>query len=560
MRTYCAKHGLTLNAFFTTAFALALKAYTGSESAVFATIYNGRGDSRLARSVSMFVKTLPVVLEMAPEQGVEDAIGTTQNWLLNAMTHDIFSFAEIHETWGIGADVLFAYQGEVERDQILCGYPATEVEISLSQSKALFGLDVWLDGDAVVYETEYDPAHYGPYTVEGFVHMLDIICGELLVREKLKDVRLVDEADGQAILALHDTDWPVAERPAYRLLQDSAERWPDRTALVAVDRSLTYAELNSEANAVGHALVERGAKPETVVAVMADRDSRAYVMRQGVLKSGGAFVPIDPEYPEERVRYILEDSGARLLVTTERIAGKWGNLFSLMGVEIVKAEEAVGRYSRENLNVPLDWESLCYVIYTSGSTGKPKGVMLTNHNLVNFVDDDAKNREIQGYTRRGHVSLAIAALTFDFAIARGLEADGILTGAGRARWYNSTVNKILRNEKYYGDALLQKTYTRDFLTKSRVKNEGIVPQYYVQGDHEPIISKEMFLLVQEEIARRQEGKKDASGRTSRYSTCHCFSHIVYCDKCGGLFRRFHWNNCGCKSIVWRCSNRLEKAE
>ena len=141
-------------------------------------------------------------------------------------------------------------------------------------------------------------------------------------------------------------------------------------------------------------------------------------------------------------------------------------------------------------------------------------------------------------------------------IARGLEADGILTGAGRKRWYNSTVNKILKNEKYYGDALLQKTYTTDFLTKARVKNEGIVPQYYVQGNHEPIISKEMFLLVQEEIARRQEGKKDSSGRTSRYSTCHCFSHIVYCAKCGGLFRRVHWNNHGCKSIVWRCSNRL----
>ena len=88
-------------------------------------------------------------------------------------------------------------------------------------------------------------------------------------------------------------------------------------------------------------------------------------------------------------------------------------------------------------------------------------------------------------------------------IARGLEGDGILTGAGRTKWYNSTVNKILKNEKYYGDALLQKTYTTDFLTKTRVKNEGIVPQYYVQGSHEPIISNEMFLLVQEEIARRQ---------------------------------------------------------
>ena len=416
VRAYCEKHGLTLNAFFTTAFGLALKAYTGSESAVFATIYNGRSDSRLARSVSMFVKTLPVVLEISREQGVEEAIKATQNWLLSAMTHDIFSFAEIHEAWGIGSDVLFAYQGEVDHGERLGGYPATEVEMSLSQAKALFGMDVWVDGDAVIYETEYDPAHYGPYTVEGFVRMLDHICGELLVRENVKDVRLIDEMAGQAILALHDTDWPVETRPAYRLLQDSAERCPDRTALVAVDRSMTYEELNSEANAIGHALAERGAGAETIVAVMADRDSWAYVMRQGVLKSGGAFMPIDPEYPEERVRYILEDSGAKLLVTTERIVQRWGELFAELGVEVVRAEEAVTSRSRENLNVPLDWEALCYVIYTSGSTGKPKGVMLTNHNLVNFVDDDVKNREIQGYTKRGRVSLAIAALTFDFSI------------------------------------------------------------------------------------------------------------------------------------------------
>ena len=140
-------------------------------------------------------------------------------------------------------------------------------------------------------------------------------------------------------------------------------------------------------------------------------------------------------------------------------------------------------------------------------------------------------------------------------IARGLEADGILTGAGKTKWYDTTINKILRNEKYYGDALLQKTYTTDFLTKSRVKNDGIMPQYYVHGDHEPIVSKEMFLLVQEEIDRRKHGSY--SGRASRYSNTHCLSGIVYCDRCGGLFRRVHWNNHGCKSIVWRCIDRLE---
>ena len=87
-------------------------------------------------------------------------------------------------------------------------------------------------------------------------------------------------------------------------------------------------------------------------------------------------------------------------------------------------------------------------------------------------------------------------------IAAGLEANGILIGAGKVKWHTSTINKILRNEKYIGDALLQKTYTTGFLTKKRIKNNGTVPQYYVEGNHETIIPKDIFLLVQEELVRR----------------------------------------------------------
>lgn len=88
-------------------------------------------------------------------------------------------------------------------------------------------------------------------------------------------------------------------------------------------------------------------------------------------------------------------------------------------------------------------------------------------------------------------------------IAAGLERDGILTGAGKTRWHTSTINKILRNEKYIGDALLQKTYTTDFLSKTRVKNNGIVPQYYVEGDHDAIIPRDIYMRVQEELVRRR---------------------------------------------------------
>lgn len=143
-------------------------------------------------------------------------------------------------------------------------------------------------------------------------------------------------------------------------------------------------------------------------------------------------------------------------------------------------------------------------------------------------------------------------------IAEGLEQDGILTGAGKTKWYDSTINKILQNEKYMGDALLQKTVTTDFLTKKRVRNTGTLPQYYVEDDHKTIIPKEIFMQVQAELVRRKKVHTGPNGQKRIYSGNNCFSQMVVCGECGELYRRVHWNNHGCKSIVWRCScSRLE---
>lgn len=136
-------------------------------------------------------------------------------------------------------------------------------------------------------------------------------------------------------------------------------------------------------------------------------------------------------------------------------------------------------------------------------------------------------------------------------------ADGILTSAGKEKWHTNTINKILRNEKYMGDALLQKTYTTDFLTKKRIKNNGIVPQYYVEDDHEAIIPKELFMQVQAELVRRRVVHVSPTGKKRSFSCNHCFSQMVFCGDCGDLYRRVHWNNHCCKSIVWRCISRLE---
>ena len=141
-------------------------------------------------------------------------------------------------------------------------------------------------------------------------------------------------------------------------------------------------------------------------------------------------------------------------------------------------------------------------------------------------------------------------------IKRGLESDGILNGAGNARWHESNIKQILTNEKYIGDALLQKTYTVNTLEKKRVANNGIAPKYYVEGSHEAIIDKDVFLRVQAEIARRAniltEGKKRV------YSARYALSSLVVCGHCGDIYRRIKWNNRGCKSTVWRCVSRVEK--
>ena len=142
-------------------------------------------------------------------------------------------------------------------------------------------------------------------------------------------------------------------------------------------------------------------------------------------------------------------------------------------------------------------------------------------------------------------------------IGDGLMKDGILTGAGKPKWRPESVKKILKNEKYIGDALLQKTYTVDVLTKKRVKNNGIVPQYYVENSHKPIIPRDLYMQVQEEMLRRSNLHSGVNRKKRVYSSKYALSSIVYCSKCGDIYRRIAWNNRGKHSTVWRCVNRVE---
>lgn len=142
-----------------------------------------------------------------------------------------------------------------------------------------------------------------------------------------------------------------------------------------------------------------------------------------------------------------------------------------------------------------------------------------------------------------------------YKIARILESEGIRTTTGKEKWHHETIYKMLQCEKYMGDAILQKTYTIDFLTKKKVMNNGYVKKYYVRNSHEAIITKEQFYLVQEEMKRRSCASKRSTRK--RYSSAYPLSGLIICGKCSGTYNRVTWQNKSGKSFVWRCRERLK---
>lgn len=148
-------------------------------------------------------------------------------------------------------------------------------------------------------------------------------------------------------------------------------------------------------------------------------------------------------------------------------------------------------------------------------------------------------------------------------IIADLEADGIKTARGHKKWNDGVIRGMLRNEKYMGDALLQKTYIADLFTRQTKKNTGELPQYYVENSHPAIIDRLTFQRVQEEMARRSSLKKvSAAAKTelAKYSGKYVLTELLSCGNCGSPYRRVTWSRPEGKKIVWRCINRLENGK
>jgi amino acid adenylation domain-containing protein/non-ribosomal peptide synthase protein (TIGR01720 family) len=287
------------------------------------------------------------------------------------------------------------------------------IPVSANSSKFDLGLNVTEQNGELILDMDYNSDLFNATTIHRWLgHLRTLLAGVVSdPRQRLSELQLLDEQEQQQMLVeWNRTQAEFPNRTLVELFEAQVESTPDQIALTLADEKLTYRELNERANRVGHYLRRQGVKPETLVGVMLERSIDLIVSIVGVSKAGGAYVPLDPKYPVDRLSFILEDTGAPLLITKERFADLVTTTANVIQLD-VEAEQ-INQESQENLPPVVTPDHLIYVIYTSGSTGTPKGTLITHAGLVNYLI-----WSLEGYpVAAGNGSPFHTSLSFDLTL------------------------------------------------------------------------------------------------------------------------------------------------
>ncbi|MBR6071206.1 MAG: amino acid adenylation domain-containing protein [Acholeplasmatales bacterium] len=387
LKKFIDSNKLTFNAYFNFAFAFTLSKYLYKYDSLYVTIYNGRNSSKLNNTVSMLVKTLPVYMKYNEEDNVLLKLNEMKENLIGLQANDLYSFSDIVKAYDIKADVMFAYQGDNFTFDKIGGEKVDAILLESDTPKSVFGLDIFLENNVFRAHFEYDEAIYNENTINSFKRLYELILNELMIKKIIKEINLLPEEDLKYYKEFNSSKEPIPNISFNKLIEKQAELNPDRIAVIGKGGEFTYKVFNENCNKVANMLIDEGVKLTDRVVMLMPRIALAYVVRQGIIKSGGAFVPIDPKYPMDRIEYIITNSEAKYLISTKEIIDGNKELIEKTKIKAFDILDIMKSNKINNPNVLIPSDSLCYIIYTSGSTGKPKGVMINHHNLVNYVLD-----------------------------------------------------------------------------------------------------------------------------------------------------------------------------
>lgn len=384
---------LTINTILQGAWALLLNRYSNEDDVLFGATVSGRPtDLPAAESmVGLFINSLPVRVQVSPNASIAEWLRQLQVQQAEMRQYEHSSLVQV-QSW---SDVPRG-QPLFESLIVFENYPVDEAlkqrrftvqfedVTSVEQTNYPITLAIGL-GEQIGRTLAYEPQRFNHDAMLRLLGHLEQILTEMAANpeQKLAQVSLLTGPERETML----TDWNATQEPlpkpqlVHEQVAAQAQRLPDKTAVVFGAHSLSYRQLDEQANQLAHHLRAQGIGPEKLVGIKLDRSVEMIVATLAVLKAGGAFVPLDSSYPPERLAYMIDDAGIEVLITTSEV-----------GMRSVQRETRILDLAFLDLThqpvqppaVNVDPDNLAYVIYTSGSTGQPKGTLLNHKGLVNF--------------------------------------------------------------------------------------------------------------------------------------------------------------------------------
>ncbi|MER5360829.1 amino acid adenylation domain-containing protein, partial [Streptomyces sp. NPDC002785] len=412
---------------------------TGAEDIVIGVPVFGRSGSAQRKTPGMATNLVPVRLSVRPSMCVEELVRQVSARVREALRHQRYRYEDmLRDLRLIGRGSLasmvvnvvpYAYDfsfGDCEvRAHALSSGHFNDVAFCVYDRSADGRIEIALDASSELYDDDATQLHTQR------LHSVMTWLAGASPQEPVGRIDILDEKERRQLL--HDWNDTARELPGTTLtalLQEQVARTPDVAAVSSGETELSYTELDSRANRLARLLISRGVGPESLVAVCMDRSADLVVALLAVLKSGGAYVPIDPEYPADRIAYMLEDARPALVVTSDTVQPVLPSVEGPARV-VVDDPRTVAELTALDAAVPQESERHgqllpshpAYVIYTSGSTGRPKGVVITHQNLINYV-----TRCVDVYPDLHGTTLLHASISFDAGVTA---LYGALTCGGR---------------------------------------------------------------------------------------------------------------------------------
>ncbi|HVG08475.1 MAG TPA: non-ribosomal peptide synthase/polyketide synthase [Thermoanaerobaculia bacterium] len=403
-------------------FATLLSRYGSQTDVVVGTPIANRGRAELEDVIGFFANTVPLRVDLSGDPGFDELARRVRAMALGSYAHQDIPFERLVSDLQPERDlsrapvfqVMLALQNLPDVRLDLADLTLSHLEIDFGRTQ--FDLSLFLfpepEQGGLLGWLEYPRDLFDAGTAERLLaHLHNLLVGIVDAPEqRLSELSLLAPEEHRALLAVGNHT--AAEVPGcllHQLFEAMAAERPDAVAVVHEGEILTYAELNASANRVAHLLRRLGVAPESLVAVCLERSPEMLSALLGVLKAGGAYIPLDPTYPAERIAWVLEDSRASVLLTQ----GSLVDMLPSHGSRRIVLDQTDLSAESEADPTPLAGpESLAYVIYTSGSTGRPKGAAVRQRGAVNFLASMASRPGVGP----DDVVLAVTTIAFDISV------------------------------------------------------------------------------------------------------------------------------------------------